>query len=658
MKRAFWPGAFLLIFQGLLPSSALSHGEHGGAVPPEGGVSLVSVYGYQVELLTSPAPVRVGTATRIVAKIQKEGSLSPVRGGRVFIRLEPTREGVSSPPPPPDLSGYLLAPEETWAGNYTAKVTPGRKGLHLVRVVIQELGGERFEPPVVVDFRLNVGPPGGIRGSFLVLTLIALATAGVGVFAFAVKARYGVRASRLDLLTLPWLKKLLLSKFLQPSLQIPLLLLMILLVVVGFVDTQDGGRNLATKLIWTLWWPGIIFTFILVGRLWCFMCPFGALNEWPARLTKPTRMLPRALRNLWPATGMFVLLTWADEQLGVVRSPQVTAWIILFFAALALFIGFLYQRRSFCRYLCPIGGVIGIYSMLAPVELRAKAQAVCKGDPSKACYRGSETGYGCPMFEFPLTMDRNTYCNLCFECVKACPKENLALRFRAFGQDLWATSKRLLDESYFAIALVGITTLVTAQMLTAWPPFISWMARFLGPIRGFLKPITYLTLTESAVFLIGSLVLFPLLLLLAARFADPTGGKDVRRTFILFGYMFVPIGLAMHLSHNLSHLLIEGPGIVPVVQRFIGTFTPFSLGEPVWETTPLLEGSVIYWLQMFLLLLFFAFSIKVGERLVSNFYGDDPAGGRVLVPMVALAFLFTVLNLYLLGLPMGMRHGM
>jgi len=36
---------------------------------------------------------------------------------------------------------------------------------------------------------------------------------------------------------------------------------------------------------------------------------------------------------------LFVLLTWADEQLGVVRSPQVTAWIVLFFAAVALGVG-------------------------------------------------------------------------------------------------------------------------------------------------------------------------------------------------------------------------------------------------------------------------------------------------------------------------------
>src|SRR5262249_51715535 len=63
---------------------------------------------------------------------------------------------------------------------------------------------------------------------------------------------------------------------------------------VGLTDVQDGGVNLATKLTWTIWWAGIIFTFFLVGRVWCVACPFGALNEWTARLAGPLRRAARA----------------------------------------------------------------------------------------------------------------------------------------------------------------------------------------------------------------------------------------------------------------------------------------------------------------------------------------------------------------------------
>jgi hypothetical protein len=359
---------------------------------------------------------------------------------------------------------------------------------------------------------------------------------------------------------------------------------------------------------------------------------------------------------------MFVLLTWADEQLGVVRSPRVTAWIVLFFALAAVAVGLFYERRSFCRYLCPIGGLIGIYSMTAPVELRAKDASVCAADREKLCYRGGGTAVGCPMFEFPAAMDRNTYCTFCVQCVTDCSRDNLVLRLRAFGKDLWASGRRLFDEAYLAVALVGLTLIVTAQMLTAWPGWISALARWLpSGVRSSLKPVTYLGLVESAVLLVGALVLAPLLILAGAALAERLAGRErlgLRRTFVVFGYMFVPVGLAMHLAHNLAHLLLEGGGIVPVVQRAVALYTPFSLGEPDWAVTPIAAEPVVGFLQLTVLVGFFALSLVAGHRLSLKAYGDPRSASRALVPLAALSFVFTVAGIVLLNQPMGMRHGM
>jgi ferredoxin len=433
-------------------------------------------------------------------------------------------------------------------------------------------------------------------------------------------------------------------------------------VFLGFADVQEGGVNLATKLTWTIWWAGIIFTFVSLGRVWCLACPFGALNEWTSRAAEPARRLPRPFRNLWWATGMFVALTWADEQLGVVRSPRVTAWIVLGFAGLAVVVGLFYARRSFCRYLCPIGGLIGIYSMTAPVELRAGAAATCLGHRDKVCYRGGEASRGCPMFEFPQAMDRNNYCTFCAECVKGCARDNLVLRLRALGTDLWASGRRALDESYLAVALVGLTLLVTAQMLTAWPAFTSALAGWLpGWVRAALRPVTYLGLVESAVLLGGALVVVPLLVLGGAAVADRlAGGRGLgaRRVFVVFGYMFVPIGLGMHLAHNLSHLLLEGGGLVPAAQRAALRYTPLSLGEPDWQIQALAPEPVVAVLQAAVLVGFFVLSLVAGHRLSLRTYADPWAASRALAPMVALSLVFTVAGVVLLSQPMGMRHGM
>ena len=642
-------GAALVL---LLPVAAAAHGEHGSA-RPLGETGVVTVEGYQLELLSHPAPLAVGQESHVVVKVFKNSPLAPVSGGTVRIGLAPANASHELRP----------AAEATWAGNYAVAYTPGRRGAHEVRVVLEELEGRTFRPPLTVDFQVAVGKAPGLGAA--VWTLLVLVGGGAAAFLYglALRARIAPPAGTgLNLLDVGWLRRLLTSPALQPALQIPLLLLMGIVVLLGFADVQDGGVNLATKLTWTIWWAGIIFTFFLVGRVWCLACPFGALNEWTSRLAAPLRRLPKSFRNIWWATGMFVLLTWADEQLGVVRSPVVTAWIVLFFAALAVAVGLFYERRSFCRHLCPIGGLIGIYSMTAPVELRTKDTSVCAADRDKLCYRGGGTAVGCPMFEFAAAMDRNNYCNLCFQCVTDCRHDNLTLNLRAFGKDLWASTRRVLDESYLAVALVGLTLIVTAQMLTAWPDWMSALARWLPlGVRSSLKPVTYLGLVESAVLLGGALLVVPLLVLAGAALSERLAGREglgLRRTFVVFGYMFIPVGLAMHLAHNLAHLLLEGGGIVPVVQRAVALYTPFSLGEPDWAVTPIAAEPVVGFLQLTFLVGFFVLSLVAGHRLSLRAYPDPRTASRALIPMALLSFIFTMAGIALLNLPMGMRHGM
>jgi hypothetical protein len=636
----------------LVPAVAAAHGEHGGA-EPLGTAGTVTVQGYQIELLSHPSPLTRERSAHVVAKIVRSPDLAPVPGGRVLIGL-----AAAGAVPDPE-----AATEQTWAGHYAIAVSPAKLGLHQARVILAELEGRAFEPPLVVEFPVTVARAAGMGAA--VWTVIAL-VGGLGVLAVYVvrlRARIGTpHGQAVDLLDVQWLRGLLTSRAFAPSLQIPLLLLMAVVVFVGFRDVQDGGVNLATKLTWTVWWAGIIFTFVVAGRVWCLACPFGALNEWTSRLAGPLRRLPRPFRNIWWATGMFVLLTWADEQLGVVRSPRVTAWIVLFFAAMAVAVGLFFERRSFCRHLCPIGGLIGIYSMTAPLELRARSQSVCRADREKECYQGGAAARGCPMFEFPGAMDRNNYCILCAECVTGCSHHNLALRLRAFGKDLWASGRRVLDEAYLAVVLVGLTLLVTAQMLSAWPGWTWTLAGWLPNwVRATLKPVTYLGLVESAILLGGSLVVVPLMVLAAAALADRLAGPralGLRRTFVVFSYMFIPVGLAMHLAHNLSHLLLEGGGIVPVVQRAAALYTPLFLGEPDWRVAPLAPESVVGFLQVVIVVGFFVLSLAAGHRLSAGAYGDAHAASRALVPMAVLSCLFTIAAVVLLNQPMGMRHGM
>ena len=49
---------------------------------------------------------------------------------------------------------------------------------------------------------------------------------------------------------------------------------------------QDRAHNGALNLFWAWWWPLILLTYPLVGRLWCSFCPFMVWGEIVQRLAR------------------------------------------------------------------------------------------------------------------------------------------------------------------------------------------------------------------------------------------------------------------------------------------------------------------------------------------------------------------------------------
>ncbi len=681
LRKIFFTSILLLSVSVLFPSRTLAHGDEAMSQEELKG-GFLSVGPYEFLLEGAGQTPMLGKAHTLTVRVYDSRARRLLKGGRVLMDVKlpqidldavkaqkknqaPTHSGRFmlnsplswTPEGKVDLSGFSPGRETPEGGHYQLTFTPEIKGLHLLKVALLRDNAE----PVVAQFVFAVMPSHGLNW-----TLISVLSAFI--FAFAVSAyALGVRASGRALslkdynfLDIGWVDRLFRSRFFQPAFQLPCLAIFLAVILLGFLDTQDAGRNFATKLTWTIWWAGIIFTFVLVGRVWCLMCPFGALTEWMSRLFKPARKFPAVLRNLWLANITFFLLTWADGYFGIVSSPRATAWLIAIIFGAALVIGILYPRRTFCRYLCPIGGLISIYSMFSAVELRAKSQEACVQGKGKDCYVGNERGYGCPMFEFPQRMQTNNYCNFCGECIKTCPERNLTLRLRPFGRDLWTTVKAHADEAFLAVGLVGVTVVATGHMLVGWHEFLDLLARAIPwAWLGIREHATIEGIMYSFVFFLFSLGVVPLLMLAASWGSSRLArghSLSTWSTFKVFAYMFIPVGLSMHLSHNLLHLLAEGQKIVPVTQKTLNIFTPLWTGTPNWELGPIVELPAIYWLQMTFLMVFFIYSIYTGFRLALRHYGEGSLALRALSPMLVLSLLFMLLNVFLLTQGMNPRH--
>ncbi len=251
-----------------------------------------------------------------------------------------------------------------------------------------------------------------------------------------------------------------------------------MVIVLGVVGTVVPGLNFGTAITWYLWFCLVFVMMTVVGRAWCVMCPFGGFAEWIQRKTfwqRTQKALglgkklpqPIARYGFLLSVGTFLLLTWIEEFFNIAGpgAPHDTSLMVLGIVASALIFFLLFERRTFCRYFCPLTALIGsVGAMGSAAGFRTKDRQVCIDCKTKDCMRGGEEGYGCPWYTWPGSADSNLSCGLCSECYKACPSGNVGLFIQKPLTSVIAPVRRRVD---VAISITLLWGLVLYQQFNA-----------------------------------------------------------------------------------------------------------------------------------------------------------------------------------------------
>ena len=219
---------------------------------------------------------------------------------------------------------------------------------------------------------------------------------------------------------------------------------------IGSMQTVLGGA----KHRFSFYVLGLLMVFgIALGRLWCgFVCPFGLIQDLlgmiPARRIKVAPKVDKPLRYIkYAVLLIFVILlplmaknqygiadAWfckyicpvgtleggiplmlADKQLRALAGA-LFSWKMLIL--IVVLIGAVLIPRFFCRYLCPLGALYGLFNRYSFYQLRLD-QSRCTG-----CNTCTQV---CPMaVELPTAGDKlvqisSTECIRCGRCKAACP---------------------------------------------------------------------------------------------------------------------------------------------------------------------------------------------------------------------------------------------
>ena len=366
-----------------------------------------------------------------------------------------------------------------------------------------------------------------------------------------------------------------------------------------WLGPQDRAHNGALNLFWAWWWPLILLSYPLVGRLWCSFCPFMVWGEISQRLVRwlglRPRRWPRGDSDAWAAPvlagGFAAILLW--ERLG---NLETTAWLssclLLLITAGAVIGSVLFEKRFWCRYLCPVGGMNGLFARLAISELRAQI-GTCSGSCSSfACFKGGPAEGeglatpGCPLGTHPAHLSDNRNCVLCLTCAQACPHRSVTLRLRPPAADLQRSLDPPAGEAGLILVLAGGIVLHHGEALLGWLP--SLLDRAAGLSRlGSLPPFSLGDGPLLPRLAIGTLALaLPAALWLATRSIAGLLMPDRPRSWRLL-YALLPLLWAAMLADHLRLGMAEAGLLIPV------SLSPW-LSSPLVD--PALASQPVAWL--------------------------------------------------------------
>lgn len=272
------------------------------------------------------------------------------------------------------------------------------------------------------------------------------------------------------------INKLLEYKWFPISFRILTLIAFIGLVVIGysspsrdpFFISQLSKTNLTSSFVWRFWWPLIVLSAIFFGRFWCMVCPVelitGIFAKTGFKLKRPGWII-----SGWVITVFYMIVLIAGITiLQIDMNPGYTSYYLLIIIGIAIVSGLIFEKNTFCRYICPVGYLLGIFSKMSSWGWRVKNEEVCRTCSDKSCISSKyiyQMNYkSCGVDLVPVEINSNSNCLLCGGCLKTCntyrisnnsSRPNPAIVKIGFATDLMQMKPLLPAEWFFLFLLSG-----------------------------------------------------------------------------------------------------------------------------------------------------------------------------------------------------------
>jgi transcriptional regulator with AAA-type ATPase domain/ferredoxin len=377
-----------------------------------------------------------------------------------------------------------------------------------------------------------------------------------------------------------------------------------LIFLFAFLGNQSPDANVTLLLVWAMWWPMLALSWFFGARIWCSICPMGAVNDLLNKFCSLKRKVPKFIRNnstYLSGLGL-ALIIYMEASTNMVNSPMATGFLLLAIASFAILSGFIYERRVWCRYLCPLGRLAATFSGCSVIEWRSNSSICNSTCKTNACYKGNDEVPGCPLYQGPFSLYSNQDCILCGNCVKICENASPAFNIRIPGHELWAAIKPEKVTSIFVPVILG-TQIFRGLEHTA--------------IAHALESVMHSTWAAFAILLLAATVISFLFVRLAGAISfGPLKDSKINKGD-LFINCLIPLSFCFEIGYQLKPLLERLGHFLPIFGRQFGfdlQFLDFASGPGAakpWQVLLTLLG-------IFVAMIFLRILVKNHQEIPEN----------------------------------------
>jgi hypothetical protein len=381
-----------------------------------------------------------------------------------------------------------------------------------------------------------------------------------------------------------------------------------LLVAAGLFGVQQPFRNITPIAVWVLWWVGFTYLAAFVGDLWPLVNPWATAYDLVRRGRPPARPLA-TYPERWgvaPAAlsfaGFVVMeLAWTESEVPRSLALAMLGYSAFTWGAMAVFgrDAWLARGELFSVYFAVLG-------RFAPLAARV-------GNPhGRLVVRPFAVGL---LVERPVPPTMTLFVLLMLAAV---------------------TFDGLIETSLWAAAL---------------PELRAWAGRtpLASPSDEALATAAWVLFAALFALLYGLVVRA-----MAWSAAEASARRGLGGWFVL---TLVPIGIAYHLAHYHSLLLVAGQYAIPLLSD------PFGYGWDLFGTTlylvdfSVVDAASIWYLSVGAIVLGHVVAVYLAHAMALRVFGDARTALRSQIPMLVLMVYYTMSSLWILSQPIVKAGG-